>query len=296
MTLAASGDDSHNLAEPAPMVRSKPAAAPIRVLLADDHALVRLGFRALLAQLDGVETVADAGDGREALDLIRTCRPDVAMLDISMPGLDGLSVARLVATEGPSGTRVIILSMHQEPEYVQGAVRAGAAGYVLKNARLAEVEAALRTVMAGQSYFSPGVRGFLGPQAKFTPEPASGHRAVGQSEARVPPGGNSRRSGSLPAPGGDLPASSGTVPDLSPRQHQLVRFIAEGLSTRAIAERLGIAVKTVETHRSLLMARLGAHRVADVVHFAIRYGYIEAGSTEIRSQGDGRAENSLDRP
>ncbi len=256
------------------MARTKPSGSPIRVLLADDHALVRLGFRALLAQLDGVETVADAGDGRETLDLIRTCRPDVALVDISMPGLDGLTVASLVATECP-GTRVIILSMHQEAAYVQGAVQAGAAGYVLKNARLAEVETAIRTVHAGQSYFSPGVRGFLGPNPGRAPAPA-GVEGAGGEPGSVAEGAHA---GPVPPPLGpptDLPASG--APELSPRQHQLVRFIAEGLSTRAIAERLGIAVKTVETHRSLLMARLGAHRVADVVHFAIRYGYIQAGS------------------
>src|SRR5262245_46304070 len=129
---------------------------PIRVLLADDHALVRLGFRGLLRNLEGLEVVAEAGDGREALQLIRARRPDVALVDIAMPGLNGLELTARVVAECPE-TRVIVLSMHQSEEYAIRAVRAGASGYLLKGATLAELEAALRAVRRGETYFCPAM-------------------------------------------------------------------------------------------------------------------------------------------
>src|SRR5215813_316755 len=129
---------------------------PVRVLLADDHKLVRAGFRAMLTNLKNIEVVAETGDGREALDLIHKHRPDVAFVDITMPSLTGLEVARRAAKEAPN-VRIIIVSMHTGEDYIGRAVRAGVAGYVLKNADPVELELAIRAAVSGDVYFSPAV-------------------------------------------------------------------------------------------------------------------------------------------
>jgi DNA-binding NarL/FixJ family response regulator len=214
---------------------------PIRVLLADDHALVRLGFRGLLRNLEGVEVVAEAGDGHEALELIQTHHPDVAIVDIAMPGLNGLDLTARVAAECPQ-TQVIVLSMHQSEEHALRAVQAGAAGYLLKNADVTELEAAVRAVRRGQQYFCPAV-------AKYIAE-------------------HVRR--------GDGPVVS-RYDSLTPRQREILLLIAAGHSTKAVAKRLGISVKTAVTHRTQLMERLGVHSVAEVVHYAIQAGLIQPG-------------------
>jgi DNA-binding NarL/FixJ family response regulator len=214
----------------------------IRVLLADDHALVRLGFRGLLGSLEGVEVVAEAGDGREALELIRAGRPDVALVDIAMPGLNGLELTARVAAECPQ-TRVIVLSMHDSAEYAIRAVQAGASGYLLKGATLAELEAAVRVVRRGETYCGPaGAR----------------HSA-----------GHVRRGGGPVVSRHD---------SLTPRQREALQLIAEGHSTKAVARRLGVSVKTAEAHRTQLMGRLGLHSVAEVVHYAIQAGLVQPGS------------------
>jgi DNA-binding NarL/FixJ family response regulator len=214
----------------------------IRVLLADDHALVRLGFRGLLGSLEGVEVVAEAGDGREALELIRTRRPDVALVDIAMPGLNGLELTARVAAECPQ-TRVIVLSMHDSEEYAIRAVQAGASGYLLKGATLAELEAAVRAARRGETYFCPAVAGHI-----------AGH-----------------------VRGGGGPVVS-RHDSLTPRQREALQLIAEGHSTKAVARRLGVSVKTAEAHRTQLMGRLGLHSVAEVVHYAIQAGLVQPGS------------------
>lgn len=211
---------------------------PIRVLLADDHALVRAGIRALLAALPGIEVVAETGDGREALEVIRTHRPDVVMMDIAMPGLNGLEAAARVAKDFPN-VRVIILSMHANEEYVWQALRAGAGGYLLKDAAPAELDLAVKAVARGESYLSPAVS----------------KQVVGDYIRRV---------------GGD--ASS--VEQLTPRQREILQLIAEGRSTKEIAHLLNISVKTVETHRVQLMERLNIHDVAGLVRYAIRVGLV----------------------
>jgi len=215
---------------------------PIRVLLADDHALVRLGFRGLLRNLEGVEVVAEAGDGRTALELIRAHRPDVALVDIAMPDLNGLELTARVVAECPH-TRVIVLSMHDSEEYALRAVQAGATGYLLKNATLAELEAAIRAVRRGETYFCPAVSRYIAQHI--------------------------RRGGGPVLPRHD---------SLTPRQREILQLIAEGYSTKAVAKHLGISVKTAEAHRTQLMERLDLHSVAEVVHYAIQAGLVQPGS------------------
>lgn len=209
-----------------------------RILLADDHALVRAGIRALLNDIPGIEVVAETGDGLDALERIRRDPPDAVLLDISLPGLNGVEVAERVRRLGV-GTRVLMLSMHAGPEYVARALAAGAAGYLIKDAAFDELAAALASVFRGQRYLSRGideaiVRSLEGPDAK-RPTPL------------------------------DL---------LTPRQRQILQLIAEGRGTREIAERLHVSVKTVETHRAQLMDRLGIHDVSGLVRVAIRTGLL----------------------
>ena len=213
----------------------------IRVLIADDHTLVRAGIRALLQGLEGVEVVAEAGDGREAMALAEVHRPDVLVTDIAMPHVSGLELAGRVARELPEA-RVIILSMHGNEEYASRALQAGAAGYLLKDSGLAELELAVRAVARGETYLSPAV---------------SKHVIADYL----------RRTGGAPPESGSL----------TPRQRQVLRLIAEGKTTKAIARLLGVSVKTVETHRAQLMDRLDIHDVAGLVRHAIRIGLVEAG-------------------
>lgn len=206
----------------------------LRVLLADDHALVRAGMRALLAELPGIEVVAETGDGREALRLVRERKPDIALLDISMPELNGLEVVGRIARDHPN-TRAIILSMHGDDESVRRALVAGAAGYLLKNSDRRELELALRAVARGDTWLSPSLT----------------KRVVAMY-------------------------MQGASPDavLTPRQREVLQLVAEGHSNKEIASRLNVALKTVETHRTELMDRLGIHGVASLVRYAIQVGLV----------------------
>ena len=209
---------------------------PVRVLLADDHALVRAGIRALLQGLEGITVVAETGNGAEVLELARTHRPDVVLLDISMPGLSGLDVSAQLEQELPE-VRVVVLSMHANEEYVLQALRSGAVGYMLKDSATAELELALKAVMQGETYLSP-------PISKQVVE------------------------GYVQRVGAEQPASE----KLTPRQREVLQLIAEGLSTKEIAYRLELSVKTVETHRAQLMERLQIRDIAGLVKYAIRSG------------------------
>jgi DNA-binding NarL/FixJ family response regulator len=214
--------------------------SPVRVLLADDHTLVRAGIRSLLESLPGVEVIAESGDGREALELILQHGPDVALLDIGMPGLNGLEVARRTAEESPR-TRSIILSMHADATYVRQALRAGVSGYLLKGAAVAELPLAIESVMRGQTYLTPRisqavVEGFL-REGNVDPDPLEA---------------------------------------LTARQREILQAIAEGKSTKEIAQILDLSAKTVETHRMRIMERLGIHDVPGLVRFAIRAGLISS--------------------
>jgi DNA-binding NarL/FixJ family response regulator len=212
----------------------------IRVLLADDHQLVRTGIRLLLQTLSGVEVVAEAADGREALRLIGAHHPDVVLMDIMMPGLNGLEATARAARDFPE-VRVIVLSVNTTEEYVLQSLRAGAAGYLLKNISPAELEAAVRAVARGERYLSTAV-------SKHVIE-AYLHR-VGPE------------------------ASS--LDRLTPRQREVLQLVAEGATTKEIGRKLGLSVKTVEMHRGQLMDSLGIRDVAGLVRYAIRMGVIAA--------------------
>jgi DNA-binding NarL/FixJ family response regulator len=216
----------------------------MRVLLADDHTLVRAGIRGLVAAIPGVEIVGEAADGRQAMELILDLRPDVALVDISMPGLNGLDLAARVAREAPT-TRVAILSMHGTPSHVAQALRAGVKGYVLKDAAVAELPVLLGAVMRGEIYLSPAI---------------SRHVVEGF----------------LAGAGGGVVASAPVRADdgLTPRQREILQLVAEGKSTKEVAQVLGLSVKTVEAHRGQIMERLEIHDLAGLVRYAIRTGLV----------------------
>jgi DNA-binding NarL/FixJ family response regulator len=210
----------------------------IRIVLADDHTLFRAGIRALLNDLAGAEVVGEAGDGHAALRLIAQHKPDVAVLDIGMDGPNGLEVTAQIASDYPD-VRVIVLSMHAHEEYVLQALRAGAVGYLLKDADTVELELAFKAVMRGEIYLSPTVS-----RQVVTGYVQHASRAAYEIER------------------------------LSLRQRETLQLIAEGHTTQEIAYRLGISVKTVEKHRAQLMERLGIHDVAGLVRYAIRAGVV----------------------
>jgi DNA-binding NarL/FixJ family response regulator len=211
----------------------------VRVLLADDHTLVRAGIRALLDKLPEVQVVAEATDGRDALNLVKTYRPHVVLMDIAMPGLNGLEATRRMVKEFPR-TNVLILSMHASEEYVLQALRGGAAGYLLKGAELAELALAIKAVARGETYLSP-------PISK---------QVIKEYVRRV---------------GGE----ETLFERLTPRQREILQLIAEGTTTKNIGKALEISVKTVETHRAQLMERLDIYDVAGLVRYAIKIGLVQ---------------------
>lgn len=217
----------------------------IRILLADDHTLVRAGIKNLVSNLHGVEVVGEADNGRTALKMVDELKPDMILLDIAMSELNGLEVAARLSKEHPE-VDVIILSMHANEEYVVQALRAGASGYLLKDSAPNELEIAVNAVSKGESYLSPAI---------------SKH-VVNDYLRRVSnldPDDNEDKS---------------SFKQLTPRQREILQLIAEGNSTKEIAAKLIVSVKTVETHRIQLMERLGIHDVAGLVRYAIRMGII----------------------
>lgn len=211
---------------------------PIKILLADDHTLVRAGIRALLQKINNVRVVGEAETGTEALTLVERLQPDLVLMDIAMPGLGGLEATSLLTQKFPN-THVIILSMHMEQEYVLRALQAGAKGYLLKGARIPELELAITAVAHGETYLSP----------------AASKLVVGEMVRRI---------SAEPTP----------LERLSPRQRQVLKLIAEGATTKEIAQKLALSVKTVKTHRAELMEQLDIHEVAGLVRFAIRVGLV----------------------
>jgi len=211
-----------------------------RLLLADDHALVRAGLRELLQKIPGVEVAAEASNGRQALELIQAQAPDLVLLDIGMKELNGLEVAERVTREH-RGVKVLILSMHANEEYVLRALRAGASGYMLKDSATTELKLAIEAVLAGKTYLSPNIS-----------------RSVIDSYLH--------RTGS---------GKKAALDQLTPRQREVLQLIAEGNSTKEIAASLNLSAKTVETHRAQLMERLDIYDVASLVRFAMREGLIQ---------------------
>jgi DNA-binding NarL/FixJ family response regulator len=209
----------------------------LRILLVDDHALVRAGMRSLLRDLPEVEVVAEAADGAEALAAAERERPDVVLMDIAMKGMNGLEAAARMRERLP-GVKVVILSMHTSEEYVLLALRAGAAAYLIKDSATSELELALKCVMRGETYLSPAIS----------------RQVVDGYVQRV---------------------GAGAGPDpLTPRQRDVLKRMAEGRSTKEIAYDLNLSVKTVETHRAQIMERLGIRDVAGLVRYAMRTGLI----------------------
>lgn len=218
---------------------------PLRVLLADDHTLMRAGLRKLVEGIQGFQVIAEASDGRETVRLAREWEPDIVLLDISMPGLNGLDATALIVKAVPA-TRVVVLSMHTTEGYVLAALRAGAVGYVVKDAAVDELERALRAVGNGQGWLSPVVS-----------------RHLFDDYLRL---AASREDAASSAVGNEL---------LTPRQREILQLVAEGCTTRDISERLCVSLRTVETHRAQLMERLNIHDVAGLTRFAIRSGLVD---------------------
>ncbi len=210
----------------------------VRVLLADDHVLVRTGIRMLLQSIEGVMVVGEASDGRQAVELAATLRPRIVLMDISMQNLNGLEATAQIRREQPD-TRVIILSMSADEAHVMQALRAGAAGYLLKDATPEELALALTAVESGNTYLTPRV-------SRQVVDGYIGRLAEGET----------------------------TLDALTPRQREILQLIAEGQGTKEIAYKLGLSVKTVETHRSQIMDRLNIRDVPGLTRFAIRNGMV----------------------
>ena len=213
-------------------------AKTIRVLLADDHTIMRAGLRELLDRIEGVNVIGEASDGQEALDLVGLQLPDVVILDISMPRLNGLEAAERIR-KSFKNVRVIILSMFGTEEYVTAALRAGASGYLLKDAAVSELEVAIRAAAAGEMYLSPAISKQVVDQ--FLDRDHEDERPLEM---------------------------------LTKRQREVLQLIVEGNPAKAIATLLGLSVKTVETHRADIMARLDIHDVPGLVRFAMRMGLL----------------------
>jgi len=216
--------------------------AAIEVILVDDHALVRASLRSLLGDFSGIKVVAEASDGREAIGAIAKYQPEAVVMDISMPGLNGLEATRRIAKDHPK-SHVVVLSMHADEDHVLQALRAGASGYVLKSSAPIELKLAIEAVARGETFLSPAIS-----------------KHVIESYFRR----KSDKSTSLDA--------------LTPRQREILQLIAEGKSSKQIAQLLDASVKTIESHRTSLMDRLDIHDVAGLVRYAIRCGLVSAES------------------
>ena len=209
------------------------------IVLADDHRIVRQGLRALLASEADFEVVGEADDGREALELVKRLTPDVLVLDLMMPGLNGLEVARQLPRQSP-GVRVVVLSMHDDEGFVLEALANGVSGYVLKDSNSSDLVHAVREVAAGRRYLSP---------------PLS-DRAIEAYQQRAKVGAMDKHE------------------TLTTREREVLQLSAEGHTNSEIAARLGISTRTAETHRSRVMHKLGLHTQSDLIRYAIRRGII----------------------
>jgi len=215
----------------------------IRVLLAEDHTIVRKGLRSLLDAEAGIEVVGEAGDGREAVRKVQQLSPDIVVMDIAMPGLNGLEGTRQIRKRFPE-VKVVILTMHTDEEYILQILASGASGYVVKQAAPRELVSAIQSVHRGGSFFSPSISKKI----------VEGY--IRQAEATV---------------------EANSYQKLTEREREVLQLIAEGHSTREIGQLLHISVKTVETHRAHLTDKLDIHSVAELTQYAIRKGVISLG-------------------
>jgi two-component system, NarL family, response regulator NreC len=211
----------------------------IKVLLVDDHQIVREGLRALLTNASDMEVVGEASDGRDAIDLAGKLHPDVVVMDLSLKGLHGEGAIRELRRRN-SDARILVLSMYGSPDYVRPAVRAGATGYLVKGSGISEFVDAIRAVSSGQPFYSPEVRQ-AAEQARTEPAPA-GERSP--------------------------------LDELTAREREVLQLVALGQTNREIAETLGLSAKTVDGHRTRIMAKLDLHDAASLTRFAIRHGLV----------------------
>jgi DNA-binding NarL/FixJ family response regulator len=219
------------------MARRATTPVTIRVLIADDHNLFRAGVRGLLRSFGGIDVIGEASDGNDALAQAAALKPDVLLMDVGMPGLNGIEATARVRAVTPA-TRVVILSMHTGEEHVLRALKAGATGYLLKDAQPDELERAVRQVARGEPYLSPAV-------SKYVVETYAN-------------GGGGRTA----------------LDRLTSRQREVLQLIAEGHSSKQIAQILNSSLKTVDSHRTNIMERLGIHNVPGLVRYAIRHGLV----------------------
>jgi two-component system response regulator NreC len=208
----------------------------IRILLADDHRMVRQGFRLILESQDDMEVVGEAGNGREAVEQATALQPDVVVMDVTMPELNGIEATRRLRDLAPR-THVLALSVHRDGVYVREIVRAGAEGYILKESADTELLAAVRAVSEGNSYLSPEVAGAVLKDYR--------RQAVNPMD------------------------------QLSPREREILQLVAEGMTNKDIAGRLSLSVYTVDGHRTRIMEKLGLHSVGELIRFAVRNGIVE---------------------
>lgn len=216
----------------------------LRILLADDHALVRSGLRLVLQQIDPGFEIEEATNGREAVEAARRQPPDVCLMDISMPGLNGIDAIPMLLRVAPA-TRLLVVSMHTDRQYVREALRAGAQGYLLKDSAVGELADAIRSLREGRPFLSRLVAdALLTDYVRAAPAAAEAPRGVNEA------------------------------PSLTPRQREVLQRIAEGRSTREIADALHLSVKTVETHRADIMRRLNIFDVAGLTRYALKHGMV----------------------
>lgn len=211
---------------------------PIRITLTDDHPLVLAGMKALLQNVQDIEIVGEATDGHAALEIIRQTTPDIAILDISLPGISGLEVARAVSTQLPQ-VRLLALTVHEDHAYVEPMLQAGARGYLLKRSAADELERAVRAIASGGLYLDPAIA-----------EKA------------------------LPSPSGAHPSADPTASELTPRESEVLRLIAQGFSNKEIASQLNISIKTVETYKARAVEKLGLFTRADIVRYGVALGWL----------------------
>jgi DNA-binding NarL/FixJ family response regulator len=213
----------------------------IRILIVDDHDLVREGIRTMLEQEPGFEVVGEVGDGQEAIRRVRELAPDVVLMDVALPGgIGGLEATEAILSERPA-TRVIILTQYEQGEYIRRALKIGAQGYLLKRSASSQLKEAIRTVARGERYLHPVA-------AEELVDLVTSGRSLDLEDYET----------------------------LTQRERQVLKLLAEGKTSRDIAKYLGVSLKTAMTHRSNLMAKLGMHSRAEVIKFAIRKGIIEA--------------------
>jgi DNA-binding NarL/FixJ family response regulator len=245
----------------------QPNAAPIRVLLADDHDILRQGLKLLLGLQQDMQVVGEARTGREAVALALELTPDVVVMDITMPDMDGLEACRHIRAQQPA-TQVLILTMHESEEYFLQALRMGAAGYLVKKAAPTELHMALRAIAHGGAFLYPGlakalIRTYVAQLTTKTGTGASETAAHSQEITQPEPQPQS--------------AAANLAQDLqilTPREMEVLRLVAEGRTNQEIADHLVLSIKTVQAHRANVMEKLGLHDITQLVRFAIRRGLI----------------------